>query len=112
MLAGCREVVGDDAGEMAVGTILADGGDMQQFDETGARPVDAAFHGADGAAADFGGLLLGKPLRRHQNKSLALLDAQEFQRLAHLGQIDEALLLGMHGQPRGKHAVMVRHFAA
>ncbi len=51
-----------------------------------ARPADPALHGAHGAAADFGGLLVGEAAGADQDQRFALFGGQHGQALAQLVQ--------------------------
>jgi len=50
--------------------------DRKQFGEPGAGPFNPALHGSDLAVADFGGLLVGKPLAADQDDCFALIEQQ------------------------------------
>ena len=76
-----------------------------------ARTIDAAFHGADGAAADFRRLLIGKARGADQDQRFALVRRELFERSVEIGEIEVALLLGMGDQPRGCLAIGVLHLA-
>ena len=50
-----------------------------QFGETIAGAINAAFHRARGAAADFGGFFVGHARRRNENEGFALIERQLLQ---------------------------------
>ena len=52
------------------------------------RPAHPAFHRADGAIADFGGLFVGEAARAHQDQGLPLLRRQHAEALAQFVERD------------------------
>src|SRR5258708_35665194 len=66
--------------------------DIQQGAEFGARAVDAALDGADGAAADGGRIFVGEARRADQDQRLALVLRQFFQRRPKLLELEMRVL--------------------
>src|ERR1043166_10219734 len=69
--------------------------DRQQTRETGARTIDAALDGADRAAANLGGFLVGEAGRADQDEGLALVVGELGERLMEFPELDAAGLLGL-----------------
>src|SRR5580700_2512289 len=91
---------------------IIDAVDRQQVGEPGAGAVDAALDGADGAAANSRGVLVGKARGADQDQSLALVRWQLGERGTEFLEFDPAGLLWMRFQRLGIAAVGVFDLAA
>src|SRR5438445_4517131 len=66
--------------------------------EMGAAASDAALHGADGAAGDLGGGLIGEAARAHQQERLALRRGQAFEGALEVLEVEMLLLAAARGR--------------
>ncbi len=96
----------------AVGPEIVDAVDGEEIGQPGAGAIDAALDGADRAAADRRGVVIGEAGGAHQDQRFALIRRQLRQRRAELFEFDPPGLLGMRFQRLGITAVGILDFAA
>jgi hypothetical protein len=90
-----------------IGAEVVDSFDRQQLGKLDARAVDAALHGADCAAADLRGLLVGEARGTDQDQGFALIRRQLRQRLLEFLELDPAVLFRMRLQRFCETAVAI-----
>src|SRR3954469_401124 len=83
----------------------------EQASEAGARPVDAALDRTNGAAADGGGLLVGKTGRSNEQQRLALVMRQFGERRTEVLEVETCSLLGLYAQAGRVGTIRVLHLA-
>src|SRR6478672_5887896 len=92
-------VAADHGAHRLVGTEILGAVDIEQRRQFRSGAVDAALDGADRAAADGGGVLIGEPGGADQDQRFALVLRQLFERLAKLLELQMRILrrLGLQG---------------
>jgi hypothetical protein len=86
--------------------------DREHRRQSVAGAVDPAFDGADSAAADLRGFLIGEPGGTNQDEGFALVGGQQFERPAEFIQFEVAALIRQGSQRFRIETVGILHLTA
>ena len=86
--------------------------DLEELNEPRAGAVDPALDRPNPDIADLGGLLVGKTFSAHEKQRFPLVGRELAQGNFQIADIECALLIRLHGEPRGVDAFRILDFPA